>query len=251
MLHGDMKKATDEAVLFCLAAATGSEIWKMMRDTDADKENEHSYSSPTLYREGKLEYLVVHGGDYVSGHKLEDGAELWRYCLNPQGARYHPTLRFVASPLAAPGMIIAPSAKGGPVVAIKADAQGDISSNSSAILWRRDKGTPDVPSPLYHDGLVYLYRETGNLVCLDGQTGQPVYDEQRTSGGVHRASPVLADGHIYLASKLGVITVVRAGPKFEIVAQNDMGEFIAASPVIANGRLYIRTYDALYAIGAR
>jgi outer membrane protein assembly factor BamB len=144
-------------------------------------------------------------------------------------------------------MIVAPSAKGGPVVCIRPDAQGDISQSTSSLQWRRDKGTPDVPSPLYVDGLVYLCRENGNLVCVDAKSGETLYEE-RTTADRHRASPVYADGKIYLTARKGVVSVVRAGREFEILAQNDMGEPMTSSPVISNGRLYLRTFDGLYAV---
>lgn len=248
LVHGDGKAETEEALLACLDAANGSEIWRHARNTGASQENEHSYSSPTLYDDGKLTYLLAHGGDYISAHDLDTGKERWRYCLNPQGALYHPTLRFVASPLAVPGLIVAPSAKNGPVVAIKPDASGDITDNGAAILWRRKEGTPDVPSPVADESLVYLCRENGNLVCVDRQTGETLY-EKRTTADRHRSSPVLADGKLYLTARKGVVTVVKAGRDFEILAQNDLGEPTSSSPAIAAGRIYIRTFDALYAIG--
>ena len=247
LIHGDMRTSTEEALLVCLDSINGSEIWRSERLTGARQENKHSYSSPTLYQDGQQKYLIAHGGDFITAHQLEDGVEIWRYCLNPQGALYHPTLRFVASPLAVPGFVVAPSAKNGPVVCIKGDAKGDITDNKSAVLWRRDKGTPDVPSPLYYDGLVYLCRENGNLVCVDAANGATIYEE-RTTADRHRASPLLADGKIYLTARKGVVSVVKAGRNFELLAQNDMGETISSSPVISQGKLYLRTFDALYAI---
>ena len=90
--------------------------------------------------------------------------------------------------------------------------------------------------------------KTGVLICLDAETGEPLY-EKRTHRNRHRASPIYANGHIYLTSRDGIVNVVKAGRKFEIVASNSMGEVIAASPAIANGTLYLRSYQALYAIG--
>jgi outer membrane protein assembly factor BamB len=250
LIHGEGRAETREAMVVAVDAATGNELWKQQRITGATSENEHSYASPMLYRDKDREYLLTHGGDYVIAHNLKDGSELWRCCLNPKGERYHPTLRFVASPLAVPGLIIVPSAKGGPVFAIKPDAAGDITDHDSAFFWKRQKGTPDVPSPLVVDDLAYLYREDGIVICCDAKTGEEIYNK-RTSGGVHRASPVYADGKLYLASRKGVVTVAKAGRDFEILSQNDMGgEVLAASPAISGGRIYLRTYDALYAIGS-
>ena len=235
-------------LVLSLDKMTGKEIWKHDRKSDATAECEHAYTSPILYRDAEREYLVVHGADYVTAHNLEDGSEIWR-CggLNPISS-YNYSLRLVASPVATEGLIVVPSAKNGPVLGINpAAASGDI-TDSEWQVWKRQRGTPDVPSPLIHDGLVYLCRENGDLICLDAETGEEYYRE-RTHRHRHRASPVYANGHIYLTARDGVITVVKAGREFEIVASNAMGEDIAASPAIANGTLYLRSYQALYAIG--
>ncbi len=247
-VHGEGNADTREAMVVCLDAESAKEIWKQPRITGAEKENEHSYASPMLYRDDEREFLITHGGDYVMGHRLKDGSELWRYCLNPHGAAYHPTLRFVASPLATPGMIVVPSAKGKEVLSLRPNISGDVSEKAAARHWRRDSGTPDVPSPLYHDGLVYLCRENGNIVCVDAKTGKEHYEE-RTTRDRHRASPLYADGKVYTTARKGIVTVIKAGPEFEILAQNDLGEAISASPAVSEGRIYLRTFDALYAIG--
>ena len=234
-------------VVLALDKMTGKEIWKHNRESDATDECEQAYTSPILYRDAAREYLVVHGADYVTAHSLEDGSEIWR-CggLNPE-AGYNPSLRFVATPVATEGLIVVPSAKNGPVLGIDPAAQGDI-TDSKWQRWKLRRGTPDVPSPLIYEGLVYLSGEKGGLTCLDALTGERLYREP-THRYQHRASPVYANGFIYLTSRDGVITVVKAGREFEIVASNDMGEVIAASPAIADGTLYLRSYQALYAIG--
>jgi len=237
-------------VVLALDKMTGKEIWKHNRDSDAVSESEQAYTSPILYRDADREYLVVHGADYVTAHSLADGSEIWR-CggLNPK-ANYNDFLRFVASPVATEGLIVVPSAKNGPVLGINPAATQSDLTDSEWQIWKRQQGTPDVPSPLIHDGLVYLCRENGDLICLDAKTGEQFYRE-RTHRHRHRASPVYANGHIYLTARDGVITVVKAGRQFDIVASNAMGEVIAASPAIANGTLYLRSYQALYAIGAQ
>ena len=237
-------------LVLALDKANGAEIWKHHRDSNATEECEQAYTSPILYRDAERQFLVVHGADYVTAHRLEDGSEIWR-CggLNP-AASYNYSLRFVASPVATEGLIVVPSAKNGPVLGIDPGAQGKNITDSNWQLWKLPQGTPDVPSPLIHDGLVYLCRENGDLLCLDARTGERLYRE-RTHRHRHRASPIYANGFIYLTSRDGVVNVVKAGSDFEIVATNEMGEDIAASPVIANGTLYLRSYDALYAIGKK
>ena len=236
-------------VVLALDKMTGKEIWKHKRKSDATDECEQAYTSPILYRDAEREYLVVHGADYVTAHSLEDGSEIWR-CggLNPVMG-YNPSLRFVASPVATEGLIVVPSAKNGPVLGIDPAAKGDI-TDSKWQLWKLRQGTPDVPSPLIHEGLIYLCGERGNLTCLDAATGKQLYRE-RTHRHRHRASPVYANGHIYLTSRDGIVNVVKAGRKFEIVARNSIEEAVAASPAVSNGVLYLRSYQALYAIGKK
>lgn len=247
MIHGDGNADTREATIACLDKRTGDTVWDRKRPSDAFAECEHSYASPQLYRDDDREFLLSHGADYIVAHDLSDGHEIWR-CggLNPKW-RYNETLRLVASPLAVPGLILAPSAKNGPIFAIRPTATGDVTGSKEDILWFRAHNTPDVPSPLYHDGIVYLCRENGNLLCLDAETGQEFYNE-RTVRDRHRASPLYADGKIYLTSRRGVVTVVQPGREFKILAHNSLGEPMTASPIVANGTLYLRTFEALYAI---
>src|SRR5690606_7427460 len=103
-------------------------------------------------------------------------------------------------------------------------------------VWTRERDTPDVPSPLVVDGLVYLCRENGNLICMDAKTGEEYYN-MRTHRDRHRASPLYADGKIYLTARDGTISVVAAGKEFNLLAQNTLDrESISSSPAVANGR---------------
>lgn len=239
------------ATVAALEAATGKEVWKVARKSDGTDENEHSYASPTLWEKGSQAYLIVHGNDYATAHRLEDGSEIWRVGgLNPRD-KYNRTLRFVASPVATPDLIVIPSAKNGPVVGLKPDATGLVTTGNRFEQWRRSSNTPDVPSPLVVDGLVYLCRESGGtLICLDALTGKENYS-QRMHDARYRASPLFADGKIYLTARDGVVTVVKAGPTFQVLAENKLSDQISACPAVADGRIYIRGFKSLYAIGTK
>jgi outer membrane protein assembly factor BamB len=229
---------------------TGKDVWKVKRQSDGRAECEHSYASPVIWQKGNDAYLVTHGNDYAIAHSLKDGSEIWRVGgLNPKD-HYNPTLRFVASPVATPDLIVVPSAKGGPVVGVKPDAKGLLTSGSDGEQWRRLRDTPDVPSPLVYDGLVYLCRENGVLICMEARTGKQLYLEGNIHRTRYRASPVYADGKLYLTARDGTITVVKAGRKFEKLAVNRLPDQVSASPAISNGRIYIRGFKTLYAIGA-
>lgn len=246
LIHGEGDPKTREACVVALEKNTGKQIWRVDRPSDGRAENEHSYASPMIYDDGKLKFLLSHGCDYVVAHRLSDGAELWRCGELNRKSNYDPTLRFVASPVSADGIIIVPSAKKGPLLALRPDGMGDITENTAAHLWTIDR-TPDVPSPLIVDDIVYLCMENGDLWTIDRRTGERLYME-RTNRQRHRASPVYANGHIYLAARDGKVTVVKAGPKFEIVAENELKEDMSSSLAIANGTVYIRTFEKLWAI---
>jgi outer membrane protein assembly factor BamB len=237
------------ALVIALDKKTGKEVRKVERKSDGYAENEHSYASPTVWRHGNEAYLITHGNDYAIAHRLTDGSEIWRVGgLNPKNS-YRPDLRFVASPVATSELVVVPSAKNGPVVAVRPDATGMVVKGSSGEQWRMGRNTPDVPSPLVVDGLVYLCRENGMLFCLDAKTGQEIYSH-RVHSDRYRASPVYGDGRIYLTSRDATISVVKAGPKFEPVAANKVADHMTASPAIAHGRIYLRGFDSLYAIGS-
>jgi outer membrane protein assembly factor BamB len=246
LIHGEQNGEPSEGLVVCLDAATGKQVWMQQRHTDGTHENKSSYASPMMYDHGGLKFFVTHGADYTIAHNLLDGREIWRCGDLNVKANYDKTLRFVASPLCTDDMIVIPTAKRGPVRVIRPDGKGDITFNKDVHLWSHEK-TPDVPSPLIHDGLVYLCMQDGNLFCLDQKTGEEYYFE-RTHRQRHRASPVYADGHLYLTARDGIVSVVKTGKMFELVAQNELGEAIAASPAISNGTIYLRTFDSLWAI---
>ena len=232
-----------------LDAASGKEIWKVARQTDAKGESREAYSSPVLWNDGKETTLVVLGCDYTTGHRLSDGAEVWRLSdLNPT-KNYSNALRIIASPVASTDLLVVPTARGGLIVGLKPGATGTITANSPFERWRKTRGAPDVPSPLIHDGLVYLVQAggRGSVQCWDAKTGKEFYNESIYDDR-YRASPVYADGKIYVLSRDGTALVIQAGKKFQLLATNNVKDNFTASPAIANGRVYLRGFNALYAI---
>ncbi len=255
LIHGPMKFDDNTRIgkVVKLEKTTGKTVWEIDRVTNAGFECKHSYASPFIYRDEKQQFLVVHGADCITGHSLSDGKEMWRFGelngpteLNPK--QNDPTFRFVASPAMIPGTIIVPTAKEGPLVVLKVNEalQGESSKKPEVVSWSIPR-TPDVSIPLIVDGLVYILHKDGKLQCMDLKTGEEIYFN-RTYTGQHRSSPTYADGHIYFSSNDGHCTVVKAGRDFQIVSTNTMNEPITASPVVSNGVLYVRSYQALYAI---
>lgn len=255
LIHGSLKRddQTRTGKVIRLNKLTGKTLWEIERVTNAQFECKQSYASPLIYEDSERRFLVVHGADCTTGHDLELGTELWRFgTLNGPNAYNSqvndPTFRFVASPAFVPGTLIIPTAKAGPTLALKVDAdlRGDVSDKASVVKWVCPN-TPDVSVPLIVEDLVYLLHKDGKLQCLELATGKEIYFE-RTHTAQHRTSPVYADGKIYFCDRDGHCTVVAAGREFKILADNDMGELITASPIFANEVLYLRSFDAIYAI---
>lgn len=133
------------------------------------------------------------------------------------------------------------------LLAIRPGGQKDISQ--SHIAWQYKRGIPEVPSPLEYQGRIYMVRNGGILTCLDAKTGKDVFPQQRLSpGGLFYASPVAGDGKVYLASDTGVVIVLKAGETYEVLAENDFGEVIRATPALVEGKMYLRTAGHLYAL---
>jgi outer membrane protein assembly factor BamB len=239
-----------------LDKATGRTVWEVDRVTNAQFECKHSYASPFIFRDGGREFFVVHGADCITGHALADGREVWRFGgLNgPTATNPKPndqTWRFVASPCGVPGTLIVPTCKAGPTVALRVgDALvGDCSNAKDVVRWVNPL-TPDVGTPLVADGLVYMLHKDGKLQCVDLETGKDVYVE-RTHTGQHRTSPILVGGRLCFASNDGWVSVVKAGRTFQLLDSIDFGgESITASLVVSDGRLFVRSAAALYAIKA-
>src|SRR5207253_3783650 len=133
------------------------------------------------------------------------------------------------------------------MMAIRPGGRGDVTPTH--VVWKETHGLPHIPSPLYYQGRVYLVRGGGLFSCYEAKTGKKRYDQRLGTGGTYYASPVAGDGKIYLASERGVVTVVAAVDNFKVLAKTDLKERIMATPALADGSVYVRTEQALYAFG--
>jgi outer membrane protein assembly factor BamB len=243
VLHG--MNTDDPSYVMRVDKRTGKTVWRVERPTDAVRESPDSYTTPALLRHGKAFEIVVTGGDYVTGHDPATGKELWRAGgLNPDK---NPSYRIVASPVVFGGLVYAPT-RVRPLLALRAGGRGDVSK--SHLAWSTANG-PDVPTPVTDGTYFYVVNDRGVVYCLDAKTGAEVYGQQRLRPGTYSASPVLADGKIYVTSEDGLTSVFRAGPKFELLAENELGEYCLSSPAISDGQIFIRTSNHLYCIGKR
>ena len=243
VLHG--MHTSDPSYVMRLDKKTGKNVWRVERRTPAIRESPDSYTTPTLARVGNALELIISGGDWVTGHDLASGKELWRATgMNPEN---HPFNRVIASPVVYQDIVFAPTREK-PLQAYRAGGRGDVTTSHR--LWAFNNG-PDVPTPVSDGKYFYSINDRGIAWCLDAKTGAEIWGGQRIKAGTYSSSPVLADGKIYITSEDGVTTVMAAGPKFEVLAENNMDDYTLSSIAVSDGQLFLRTAKALWAIGER
>jgi outer membrane protein assembly factor BamB len=232
----------DPSYLLAIDGETGKTIWKVDRPTDALHESPDSYSTASLADvDGELQ-LIVSGGNYVTGHDLTSGKELWRAGgLNPGDDTNY---RTIASSLVVGDVVLVPSRRR-PFIAFRTDGKGDVTESKK--LWSTDYG-PDVPTPTSDGERLYIIDDKGIALSLKVSDGSTVWDRSRLELGTYSASPLLADGKIYATSEDGTTTVLKAGDRFEILAVNRLDDYTLASPAAVGNQLFIRTAEYLYCI---
>ena len=240
VLHGFY--TDDPSYVVAIDGASGKNLWRIERPTDAPKEAPDAYTTPALWQQSGQTVIVVSGGDYVTGHDPTSGREIWRVGgLNPT---QNPMQRIVASPVVLDQMVFVPS-RVRPLLALTAV---DGIEKKPVLEWSMDRG-PDVPSPAVDNRYIYLLSDKGILWCLDARSGDVVWGPERIPSATYSASPLVADGKLYATSEQGLTTVVRAGPQFEILAENTVDEYTLASLAVAGKQIFLRTAEHLYCIG--
>ena len=219
-------------------AGTGRERWKTVRMTSAKNEYGDSYTTPIVWRNGQRRELVVWGGLVLDAYDPASGKRLW----------YLPDLtgnRTISGPVAAEGMIYITQGMRKPLLAVRPG--GDDQRTRQDVVWHLDQGTPDSPTPVVWGRSLFLVNNDGMACCLDAANGQVQWRE-RLKGG-YRASPLAADGRIYFLNTQGLTTVVAASPSFSRLAENELDDETFASPIVSDGRIFIRGRKALYCLG--
>jgi outer membrane protein assembly factor BamB len=190
--------------------------------------------------------LLVWGAQHLTAHDAADGRLLWS-CgnFNPDSKKNWVA---VSSAVVVGEIAVVPYGRGLRLHGIKLGGSGDVTVSHRA--WLREDTGSFVTTPAACDGRVYLVRDAGEVECIDPATGKTVWSGTiPKSGSKFYASPVVADGKIYAARDDGVVFVVRANGPFELLAENDMGERVIASPVPVAGRLLIRGQKHLFCVG--
>ena len=244
VLHG--MNTDDASYLIAFDVATGEVAWRQERPTDAVGESPDAYTTPVILEHDGQTQIVVSGGDYLTGHDPTTGEEVWRAGgLNPGKERNY---RVIGSPVAVAGMVYATSRRN-PVLAFRAGGTGDISDSHLAWKWT-GAGAPDVPSATTDGRYFYMVDDRGRVSCLDAKTGAVLWGPERTAQGTVSASPVLADGKLYVVNENAVTTVLQAGPEYQVLATNELdGGYTLSSLAIAGRRIFLRTESHLYCIG--
>lgn len=228
----------DKQYVVALDRHTGKELWHV--DRNANPVKGFSFCTPLLIMVKGQHQIISAGSNVVSALDPADGKEIWRvryqgYSVVPRPVYGH-GLVFICTGYDAPKLL-----------AIRADGQGDVTDTH--VVWTARRGVPHTPSLLLVGDELYLAADKGILSCLDARSGD-VHWSERVDGD-YSASPLLADGKIYLLSEQGSGLVFRAGKKFEQLARNEMDERALASCAAADGALYLRTENHLYRIEAR
>jgi len=242
----------NEAYLLALDPLTGDTLWRHVRPSDAVAEAREAHTTPIPLLSGERPQLLIGGGDAITGHDPATGKELWRWGdYNPNRIQIWP---LVASPVAAEGVALVCVPKGQPVYAIKTDGSGAL--DSQAIAWttkEEKKITTEVPTPAFYDGDFFILSDSRKCIArVAAKTGEVKWNTP-LSGAKYEASPLAADGKIYLLNFDGVATVLDAA-KGEVLHQAAMqkpadGELVRASIAASHGQLFIRTTRKLYCVG--
>lgn len=229
--------------LLAVDVKTGRTVWKTPR------EELPSWGTPTVYPGKDRAELITNGSNFIRAYDPATGRELWR--LGGSSKITAPT------PVFAEGLIIVASGRAPerPVIAIRPGGTGDITlqdgeTSNGYVAWSKTRRGGYMPTPLIYKGKVYVLDNSGLLGCYDLKTGaEHYYDRIPHRANGFSASPVAADGKIYLAGEDGLVFTVQAGAELKLLATNPLGEPLMATPALSDGTIYLRGSHHLFAVG--
>jgi outer membrane protein assembly factor BamB len=250
-----------DAYLLGVNRRDGRTVWKSDR-----WRLQYGWSTPVHWRHDGVDEIVVLGGDFkpnqrLMAYNLADGAERWWVGGLPPCGKSTPVLGGGLVFLAAPDIIVEPATErrnpervaqfyannAARVMAVRPGGKGEV--GPANIAWSERKGVPGVPSPLYYNGRLYTFQNGGLVFCRVAKTSALLYSGRLGAAGYYYSSPVAADNKVYIASEEGIVVVLEAGEKLNILAKNKLDGAILATPALADSNIYVRTETHLYAFG--
>ncbi|MBC7818773.1 MAG: PQQ-like beta-propeller repeat protein [Planctomycetaceae bacterium] len=240
VIQSDSKK---DGFLATFAAADGRELWRVPRSSVSDC----SWATPGIFKTGNRTQIVANGYPYIASYDFKTGKELWR--LKSGGDIPVPT------PFMAHGLIYVANAHGpkAPLYAIRPEASGDItptpgSTVSAGVVWSEERNGSYLQTPVVYEDLIYASTSQGVFKAYDARTGKKLYEQRLGSGGSFTSSPIAVDGKVYVSNEEGQTFVIKAGPQFELLGTNELGELLLSTPAFSDKVLYIRTPGNVLAI---
>lgn len=234
-----------DSFLLALDAATGKTVWK------TDREEIPSWGTPTIANTSAGPQLVTNASNFIRAYDPKTGKELWR--LGGSSKITAPTPIFSDDLF----VVVSGRAPERPIFVVRPNARGDISlakgnASSDSIVWSMTGRGSYMPTPIAYQGSLYVLANNGLFDAYNLKTGKEVYRQRLPLvGSGFSASPVAADGKIYLSNEDGEILVIGAGEKFNHIATNSMGELLMATPALSEGVMYVRSASSLFAIGRK
>ncbi|MDQ2855085.1 MAG: PQQ-binding-like beta-propeller repeat protein, partial [Acidobacteriota bacterium] len=234
-----------DSFLLALDASTGKTVWK------TDRDELPSWGTPTIGMTAQGPVLVTNASNFIRGYDPRTGKELWR--LGRSSKITAPT------PIFSDEVFVVASGRAPerPIFVVRPNAHGDLTlpegkTSSEAIAWSRTGRGSYMPTPLVYKGILYVLSNNGLFDAYNLRTGDEIYRQRLpVVGSGFSASPVAADGKIYLSNEDGEILVIAAGEKFAHLGTNSMGELLMATPALSDGVMYVRSANSLFAIGRK
>lgn len=218
-----------QSYLLAVEKKTGLNRWK------TDRPGSVNWTSPLAVKVKNHVEIITFGTNFVRGYDPGNGAELWQV----DGMHF----QCIPSPVTLDDLLFACSGENTMAIRLNG-ATGELTKSN--VLWKNKKAAAFLPSPLAYQGCLYITGDKGFVTCLDAKTSKTLWKERL--GDQFYASPIAGAGRVYFTSKEGMIRVVRAGQEYDLLAENDMGESIVASPAPSNGRIYLRGEKHLFCV---
>jgi len=248
-----LRDQKNESYLLAMDPNTGKTLWRQIRPSQARQESLEAFSTPIPFSFSGKQQLLIAGGDALTGHDLETGKELWRWgTWNPRRISHW---RLVPSPVAGEDIVLVCAPKNAPVYAIQPRGTGVYDDSAIAWVSREVREiSSDVPTPAFFDGDFFVLSDLRKCLSrVELRTGRAKWPIQTPGRAKYEASPLAADGKVYLINHTGEAAVIDAanGDVLKVIPMDEpgSGEVVRASISAAHGQLFIRTTRRLYCVG--